>query len=62
MIRKAVKNDKLSVKIENLTGEISTASMLTVDEQEPQKWRHDEDVAASGMGTGMPDQCYKARH
>ena len=54
MIRKAVKNDKLSVKIENLRDK-KTASMLTVDEQSRRMADMMKMYAASGMGMGMPD-------
>ena len=54
MIRKAVKNDRLSVKIENLRDK-KTASMLTVDEQSRRMADMMKMYAASGMGMGMPD-------
>ena len=54
MIRKAVKNDRLSVKIENLRDK-KTASMLTVDEQSRRMSDMMKMYAASGMGMGMPD-------
>ena len=54
MIRKAVKNDKLGVKIENLRDK-KTASMLTVDEQSRRMADMMKMYAASGMGMGMPD-------
>ena len=54
MIRKAVKNDRLSVKIENLRDK-KTASMLTVDEQSRIMADMMKMYAASGMGMGMPD-------
>ena len=48
MIRKAVKNDKLSVKLENLRDK-KTASMLTVDEQSRRMADMMKMYAASGM-------------
>ena len=49
VIRKAVKNDKLSVKLENLRDK-KTASMLTVDEQSRRMADMMKMYAASGMG------------
>ena len=49
LIRKAVKNDKLSVKLENLRDK-KTASMLTVDEQSRRMADMMKMYAASGMG------------
>ena len=54
MIRKAVKNDKLSVKIENLRDK-KTASMLTVDEQSRRMADMMKMYAASGMGFGVDE-------
>ena len=52
MIRKAVKNDKLSVKLENLRDK-KTASMLTVDEQSRRMADMMKMYAASGMPMGL---------
>ncbi|HAB94120.1 MAG TPA: molecular chaperone HtpG, partial [Lachnospiraceae bacterium] len=52
MIRKAVGNDKLNVKVENLRDK-KTASMLTVDEQSRRMADMMKMYAASGMGLGM---------
>ena len=52
MIRKAVKNDKLGVRIENLRDK-KTASMLTVDEQSRRMADMMKMYAASGMNLGM---------
>lgn len=49
MIRKAVKNDKLGVKLENLRDK-KVASMLTVDEQSRRMADMMKMYAASGMG------------
>ena len=57
MIRKAVKNDKLSVKLENLKDK-KTASLLTVDEQSRRMADMMKMYAANGMGFGM-DQFAK---
>ena len=54
MIRKAVGNDKLSVKLENLRDK-KTASILTVDEQSRRMGDMMKMYAASGMGFGMDD-------
>ena len=52
MIRKAVGNDKLSVKLENLRDK-KTASMLTVDEQSRRMADMMKMYAASGMPMGL---------
>ena len=52
MIRKAVKNDKLGVRLENLRDK-KTASLLTVDEQSRRMADMMKMYAASGMGLGM---------
>ena len=57
VIRKAVKNDKLSVKLENLKDK-KTASLLTVDEQSRRMADMMKMYAANGMGFGM-DQFAK---
>ena len=54
MIRKAVKNDKLSVKLENLRDK-KTASMLTVDEQSRRMADMMKMYAASGMPMGLDE-------
>ncbi len=57
VIRKAVKNDKLNVKLENLKDK-KTASLLTVDEQSRRMADMMKMYAANGMGFGM-DQFAK---
>ena len=52
MIRKAVKNDKLGVRLENLRDK-KTASLLTVNEQSRRMADMMKMYAASGMGLGM---------
>ena len=54
MIRKAVKNDKLSVKLENLRDK-KTASMLTVNEQSRRMADMMKMYAASGMPMGLDE-------
>lgn len=54
MIRKAVKNDKLGVKLENLRDK-KTASMLTVDEQSRRMADMMKMYAASGMPMGLDE-------
>ena len=54
MLRKAVKNDKLSVKLENLRDK-KTASMLTVDEQSRRMADMMKMYAASGMPMGLDE-------
>ena len=53
-IRKAVGNDKLSVKLENLRDK-KTASMLTVNEQSRRMADMMKMYAAAGMGMGMDE-------
>ena len=60
MIRKAVKNDKLSVKLENLRDK-KTASMLTVNEQSRRMADMMKMYAASGMPMGR-DEVVKEGH
>ena len=54
VIRKAVGNDKLGVKLENLRDK-KTASMLTVDEQSRRMADMMKMYAASGMAMGLND-------
>ena len=54
LIRKAVKNDKLNVRLENLRDK-KTASMLTVDEQSRRMADMMKMYAAAGMGMGMDE-------
>ena len=54
MIRKAVKNDKLNVKLENLRDK-KTASILTVDEQSRRMADMMKMYAAAGMGFGADE-------